>query len=405
MVLVKRTLEKKVTASTAKTKAQSKTGKTKNSEEQPAAKRPALKVAIVHDWLLAGGAELVVEQLHTMFPSAPIYTSYCTPEWRKRLDNKVVTGWLQYWPFSALRKSIPLLRIWYFTRLNLEDYDLVISSSGAEAKGIKVTKPIHVNYCHAPTHYYWSRYNQYLKQPGFGPFDWLARFGLRILVGPLRRWDYKAAQRPNYIIANSRHIQAEIKKYYNRDSVVVHPPVYFERFQKSVKRSQKRSGFVVSGRQTPYKRFDLAVVACSRLDLPLTVIGTGPDHKRLRKLAGPSVTFLGRVSDEVVEEEFARAEALIFPGLDDFGITGVEALASGTPIIAYGAGGALDYVKPGITGEFFAEQTLTSLAKALHDFNPKKYNAKDCRLMAQTFSKDKFHQQIKAAIIKVIKKP
>jgi glycosyltransferase involved in cell wall biosynthesis len=356
------------------------------------------RVAIVHDWLLGGGAELVVEQLHEMFPDAPIYTSYCTREWRERLGGKVVTGWLQY--FGSVRKFIPFLRIWWFTRLKLEDYDIVISSSGAEAKGIRVKRPLHINYCHAPTHYYWSRYDEYMKHPGFGLFDPLARLGLRLLVAPLRRWDFKAAQRPDYIIANSRHIQAEIKKYYGRRSVVIHPPVYFERFQKPENRRRERRGFVISGRQTPYKRFDLAIQACTELDLPLTVIGDGPDHRRLRKLAGHSITFLGRVSDEVVEEEFASAEALIFPGLDDFGITPVEALASGTPVIAYGAGGAFDYVKPGVTGELFGEQAVKGLTKMLKSFSPKEYNSKDCRLMAQLFSPERFRQQLRLFVTK-----
>src|SRR6266542_3559276 len=192
------------------------------------------KVAIVHDWLIGGGAERVVYALHQMYPEAPIYTSYCSPQWRQRMDGKVVTGFLQHWPFSRLRKFIPFLRIWWFTRLDLSGYDLVISSSGAEAKGIKVPKgTVHISYCHAPTHYYWSRYDQYLKQPGFGIFDPLARLGLRLFVAPLRRWDFKAAQRPDYLIANSSHIQAEIKKYYKRDAVVIHPPVDIERFERA----------------------------------------------------------------------------------------------------------------------------------------------------------------------------
>jgi glycosyltransferase involved in cell wall biosynthesis len=372
-----------------------KTGSTKTNSTHE------LKVAIVHDWLIGGGAELVVEQLHAMFPSAPIYTSYCTPEWRKRLNGKVKTGWLQHWPFAGLRKFIPLLRIWWFSRLDLEAYDIVISSSGAEAKGIKTDKPLHINYCHAPTHYYWSRYDEYMKQPGLRPV-WLARLGLKLLVRPLRNWDYRAAQRPDYIIANSRHTQAEIKKYYGRESVVIHPPVYFERFQKPSNRNKQRRGFIISGRQTPYKRFDLAVVACSKLGLPLTVIGDGPDNRRLQRLAGPTITFLGRASDEVVEEEFAQAQAFIFPGLDDFGITPVEALASGTPVIAYGAGGALDYVKPGVTGELFRQQNLKSLAQALHNFQADKYNPKDCRLAAQTFSTDKFAHHLRAYLQKIL---
>jgi glycosyltransferase involved in cell wall biosynthesis len=350
------------------------------------------RVAIVHDWLVGGGAELVVEQLHKMYPDAPIYTSYCTPEWRKRLDDKVITSWLQH--LGKIRKFIPFLRILWFTRLKLDQYDLVISTSGAEAKGIK-TKALHINYCHAPTHYYWSRYDEYMDNPGFGSFDWLARLGLKILVSPLRKWDYRAAQRPDHIIANSTHIQAEIKKYYNRDSTVIFPPIYFERFQKSKNKNLTRNGFIVSGRQTPYKRFDLAVQACTQLNVPLRVIGGGPDAERLRSLAGPSVTFLGRAPDEELEREFASAEALIFPGLDDFGITPVEAMASGTPVIAYEGGGALDYVIPNKTGVFFQEQTVESLMKTLRDFSTKGYSQTDISAHAQNYSKEVFQKKMR----------
>jgi glycosyltransferase involved in cell wall biosynthesis len=361
------------------------------------------RVAIVHDWLYGGGAELVVEQLHKMFPEAPIYTSYCSREWRERLDNKVVTGYLQWWPFAKLRKFIPFMRIIWFSGLRFEDYDLVISSSGAEAKGIKVPAGVtHINYCHAPTHYYWSRYDEYMRYPGFGLLDPLARLGLKLLVGPLRRWDYKAAQRPDFMIANSTHIQKEIKKYYGRDSEVIFPPVYIERFMKTEHRYRERRGFVISGRQTPYKRFDLAIVACNQLGLPLTVIGNGPDHHRLRGLAGPTITFLGKVSDEVVEEEFASASGFVFPGLDDFGITPVEALAAGTPVIAYKAGGALDYVKPGVTGEFFDKKSAKSLSRTLQQFNPARYNQVILRRQAEQFSSGVFRASMNEFIVKNI---
>ncbi len=362
-----------------------------------------LRVAIVHDWLVSGGggAELVVEQLHKIFPDAPIYTSYCAPVWRERLDGKVHTGLLQY--LGRVRKFMPIFRIWYFTHLKFSDYDLVISSSGAEAKGIKVPDGVlHINYCHAPTHYYWSRYDQYMKQPGFGKFDWLARIGLRLLVLPLRRWDYKAAQRPNFIIANSTHIQNEIQKYYNRESTVIFPPVALDRFQKPGNTKQKRKGFIISGRQTPYKRFDLAVEACTKLKLPLTVIGDGPDHKRLRKLAGKTVTFLGRVSDEVVEEEFASSEAFIFPGLDDFGISPLEAMASGTPVIAYKAGGALDYVVPGKNGEFFEHPSVDSLTQVLRTFKPGKYSALSAANYTKRFSAEEFRKHMREYLKKIL---
>ena len=352
----------------------------------------SLKVAIVHDWLVGGGAELVVEQLHKLFPQAPIYTSYATDEWRERLGGNVKTGWLQH--LGKVRKFIPPLRIWWFTHLNLTGYDLVISSSGAEAKGIRVPKEtVHVNYCHAPTHYYWSRYEEYLRNPGLGAFNWLGRIGLKLLVGPLRKWDYTAAQRPDYIIANSTHIQAEIQKYYNRESTVIFPPIYMERFQKPEHRGLQRHGFVISGRQTPYKRFDLAVAACTQLGLPLTVIGHGPDHARLQKMAGPTITFAGRLSDSELEQAFASAAAFLFPGLDDFGITPLEAMASGTPVIAYQAGGALDYVKPGVSGEFFPEQTVASLA-----FDASHYDATAIASHAAQFSSQTFRQKFTAFI-------
>lgn len=348
-----------------------------------------LRVAIVHDWLVGGGAELVVEQLHKMFPDAPIYTSYATREWRKRLGGKVKTGWLQ--PLGGIRKFIPFLRIFWFSRLKFNGYDLVISSSGAEAKGIRVPKgTLHINYCHAPTHYYWSRFEQYLKQPGFGLFDPFARLGLKLLAAPLRRWDYRAAQRPTYIVANSTHIQAEIKRYYKRDSVVIHPPVSMERFQKPENQKLKRGGFLISGRQTPYKRFDIAIEACNKLQQLLSVVGDGPDNRRLRKLAGHDITFLGKVSDQVLEHEFASAEALIFPGLDDFGITPLEAMASGTPVIAYRGGGALDYILPGKNGEFFEKPTAASLAATLKSFKPDRYSHAAIAVYAQRFSAESF---------------
>jgi glycosyltransferase involved in cell wall biosynthesis len=373
----------------------------RTTAKQP--KTPEIKVAIVHDWLIGGGAELVVEQLHKLYPDAPIYTSYCTKEWRKRLDNKVRTGYLQYWPLSRLRKFLPLLRAWWFSHLNLSGFDLVISSSGSgEAKGVRPPHTaVHVNYCHSPTHFCWSRYNEYMDNPGFGAFDWLARIGLKTLVGPFRRWDYKAAQLADYIITNSDHTKGEIQKYYDRSAVVIHPPVAIERFNQLV-HAKKRRGFVIAGRQTPYKRFDIAVSACSKLNLPLTVIGDGPEHKRLRKLAGKSVTFLGRVSDEVLAEELASAKGFIFPGIDDFGIVCIEAMAAGTPVIAFKAGGALDYVVPGKTGLFFEEQTAKSLAGALREFSKTTFSSDDVATHAERFSTQRFLQKMRLFIKRVL---
>ena len=357
-----------------------------------------MKVAIVCDWLLGiGGAERVVLELHKTFPNAPIYTSQYNPakiDWFK--DADVRTTWLQKLP-GAFKKFLPVLRAWAFSHLDLGEYDLVISATGAEAKGVK-TKPgtTHICYCFAPTHYYWSRYDDYMVHPGFGAFDWLARIGLKLLVGPMRRWDYKAAQQPDHIIGISTHIQKEIKKYYGRDADLVHPPVDIERFES--KKAVNRQGFVIAGRQTPYKRFDLAVAACTTLNLPLTVIGEGPDHQKLVKMAGPSITFLTDVNDGAIPGYFQTAQAFIFPGLDDFGIAPVEAMAAGTPVIAYKAGGALDYVIPGQTGEFFEKQTIESLIACLKKFKPDVYNHEQIVNHAKTFSNAAFHENMKQAI-------
>lgn len=373
------------------------------------------KIVIVHDWLIGGGAELVVEALHGMFPSAPIYTSYCSPEWRTRLNNADIrTSYLQRLP--TIRKFIPFLRAYWFSRLDLSEYDIIISSTGAEAKAagmrskIKNQKsnirPIHICYMHAPTHYYWSRYEDYLRNPGWPRgFNWLGRLGLKLLVSPMRRWDFKAAQRPDHIIANSTHTQTAIREYYKRESTVIHPPVDTDFFGAEEKHPPVRSGFVITGRQTPYKRFDLAVAACTELNLPLKVVGSGPEHETLKAAAGPSVSFLGHVSRQELRELLRSSEVFIFPGEDDFGIAPVEALASGTPVIAYESGGALDYIKPGISGEFFFPQTIEALSHILNRFESSDYRQETIKSEAQQFSKTKFARNILRHVESIAKKP
>lgn len=367
-----------------------------------------LKVAIVCDWLTGtGGAERVVLELHKMFPQAPIYTSqyddnptiWYGGSWFS--DAEIHTLWLQKLP-KKLRKFLPILRARAFSKLDLSSFDVVISSAGAEAKAVK-TGPatVHISYIHAPTHYYWSRYNEYLAHPGFGFFNPLARVSLKLLAKPMRRWDYRAAQRPNYLLANSYHTQAEIKRYYGRNSVVIHPPVDTGRFNSLS--LQQRSGFVIAGRQTPYKRVDLAVAACTMLDVPLTVIGNGPDHPQLRAIAGPTIRFVTDASDAAIADYFIASKAFIFPALDDFGITAVEAMAAGTPVIAYKAGGALDYVTPARTGEFFEEQSVESLAAVLRDFDSSKYHSHDIKTVAEQFSVSQFHENLQKELTRILK--
>lgn len=364
-------------------------------------KSPELRVAIVHDWLIGGGAERVVYELHRLYPEAPIYTSYCSDEWRRKLDGKVVTGYLQYWPFSKLRKILQLARIQWFESLDFSGYDLVISSSGnGEAMGVKAGSKFHAGqthicYCHTPTHFYWRHYDTYMANFGLGVFNPMARLSLRLLLKPLRKWDYQAAQRPDSIIANSTHIQADIKQYYDRDSTVIFPPVDVKRFQNPDRPADAtRHGFVTVGRQVPQKHTDIVVQACTKLNLPLTVIGRGPEHTSLVRLAGPSITFKAIANDEEVAQALASAEGFIFAALDDFGITPIEAMAAGTPVIAYQAGGALDYVEPAITGEFFGEQTAESLAAILTTFDATSYDAAAIRQRAERFSSQNFRQQI-----------
>ena len=360
------------------------------------------KVAIVCDWLTSiGGAERVVLALHELFPNAPIYTSQYDPkqvDWFKNANVK--TTWLQGLPKqSTVRKLLPVLRRQAFQNLDLSDYDIVISSSGAEAKAVKKLKKgaLHITYCHSPTHYYWARYDEYLKEPGFGMLNPLARNGLRILGGPMRKWDYKVAQRPDILIANSTHIQSKIKEYYNRESVVIYPPVDIERFAQ--KTQPKRKGLVISGRQVPYKRFDLAVQAAIKLNLPLTVSGSGPMHEKLLALAHghDNITFVSGLSDEELPKLIAQSELFLYPGIEDFGVAMVESLAAGTPVVAYNEGGVLDYITDE-TGLLFEQQSVDSLAEAITIALGTKWDHTKIAKFAQRFNKQTFEKQMSNVI-------
>jgi len=374
-----------------------------NNQWQMANNYRNLKVAIVCDWLTnMGGAERVVLQLHKMFPEAPIYTSSYAPDKMPLFKGADIrTGLIQKLPFSHKHQLWPVLRRRYFGNLKLTDYDLIISSSGAEAKAINMgisgaKKPAHIAYIHTPTQYYWVRPEEYLSAKtagGLGVLDPVWRLGLRILKPSMKRWDYLAAQNPDLLIANSGAVARRIKKFYNRDSSVIWPPVEVEKFKpKSFK--TKRRGFVIAGRQVHHKRFDLAVRACSELGLELRVIGGGPEHERLKSMAGKSVKFLGRVSDSELIRQLQNAEALIFPQEDDFGIVAVEAMAAGAPVIAYRAGGALDTVAEGKTGLFFDTQNTAELKRALKDFSKKTWDEEAISAHAGKFSAAKFKESI-----------
>ncbi len=361
------------------------------------------KIAIIHDWMVGGGAEKVVEQLHKLYPSAPIYTSYCNDEWRSRLNGKVVTGYLQRWPFSKLRKFLPLLRMAWFSRLDLSEYDIIISSTGnGEAKFARATKKGAklICYCNTPPHFLWAKYEEYYKSPSFRP-EWLAKIGLRLLVKPFRRLDYQAAQKVDMFIANSNHIKKSIMNYYGRNSTVIHPPVDTERFSPKLdlhKITKQPKTFITWGRHVPYKRLDLIIEACNNLKLPLVVAGSGPDIAKLKKLAGPTVKFTGIVSDSELENLTTTASAFLFASEEDFGIAPVEAMAAGLPVIAYGSGGALDYVIPGKTGLLFGEQTTESLVTELRKFSPFDFNSESIVDLSNDFSIKSFKTKIRKLI-------
>ena len=409
-----------------------------------------MKVALVCDWLTnVGGAERVLKTISDMFPTAPIYTSQYNPkkiDWFK--DRDVRVGWLQIFP-CGFRRFLGPLRQGYFSHLNLKDYDLIISVTGAEAKSIKQGNAVHLCYCHVPTQYYWGMYDDYLKNPGFGFLDPLARFFLKILIKPLKSADYKAAKRPDEFITISTYSAEQIKKYYNRESTIIFPPVAVENFLKrelsttkipeqneikskknqglkkeknkikteksqissvesSVKASVKpseRYGFVTTSRHVTWKRLDLAIEACLSLNLPLTIIGEGPETKKLKKLAKKSrlIKFLPLMDQKSLKKYLESAEGFIFPSLEPFGIAPVEALAAGCPVIAYGKGGAVDYVIDGENGVLFGKQSVNSLRLALKKFKTLKFPEEKVKNSALPFSEKHFKAKLKQEILTALK--
>jgi glycosyltransferase involved in cell wall biosynthesis len=350
-----------------------------------------MKVALVYDrvnkW---GGAERVLLALHKIFPDAPLFTSVYnkdTAAWAKVFNIK--TSFLQSFPRAKTAHQLYVgLMPMAFESFTFDDYDLVISVTSEAAKGI-ITKPetLHVCYCLTPTRYLWSGYKDYFKSS-------LLKFLARPLVYYLRSWDKIASTRPDKYIAISTEVQNRIKKYYDRDSEIIFPPLMIN--VKDQKDEAIGDYFLVVSRLTNfYKRIDIAIKACNELKLPLKIVGSGMDSKKLKKMSGPTVEFLGNLTDEELGDYYKKCKALIFPGLEDFGLTMVEAGAFGRPVIAFRAGGALDIIKEGVTGEFFNEQTASSLKQVLKSFSHTRYNTKLCRENAERFSVAGFEKGLK----------
>lgn len=425
------------------------------------------KIALVCDWLtVVGGAEQVLRELHRIYPEAPIYTSQYRPKqinWF--LDAEVKTGWLNLLP-AFLRKFIAPLRQNYFKHLDLTAYDLVISVSGCDAKFVKTKPGAHICYCHVPTQYYWGKYREYLEDPGFGKLNFLVRPVFRLMVKNLRKKDLEAAERPDYYLTISDFAEQEIKQFYERESTIIYPPVAVENFQpvapyretiqsncqilsqhnskkkrtkikleNNIKHSKSQiiseksarelpkilqklpESFLVEGfylnfsRQVNWKRLDLIIAACKKLQLNLVLIGNGAAHELLVNQAAGSkhVVFFDVLPQSNLKEFVKYAKAFVFPSNEPFGIAPVEALAAGCPVIALKQGGAMDYIQNGKNGLFFEEQSVDSLVQTLKNFEEKSVNSflspQEISATATKFSTENFHRKIRQFVEKVQKTP
>ncbi|HEY1011797.1 MAG TPA: glycosyltransferase [Herpetosiphonaceae bacterium] len=354
-----------------------------------------MRIALVHDYLNQhGGAERVLEVLHDMYPEAPIYTSIydaaAMPPAYRRWDIR--TSFMQKLP--GWRKHFRKYFLLYptaFENFDLSAYDLVISCSSAYAKGV-ITRPgaVHICYCHTPMRFAW-RAADYVKREQIGGL-----FGavLPFFLTYLRLWDTQNSRRVDHFIANSKTIQGRIGHFYRCESSVLTPPVELPDYAPR----PAEDFYLTGGRLVPYKRIDLAVRACTKLGLPLVVFGAGRDGDELRRIAGPTVTFKGRVDDATLRDLFARCKAYLMPGEEDAGIQPIEAMAAGRPVIAYQAGGALDTVVEGVTGRFFTEQTVDALCDAIRRSRADQYDQDAIRRHAESFGRPIFEQRFRAEV-------
>jgi glycosyltransferase involved in cell wall biosynthesis len=353
------------------------------------------RVALVNHWLVSpGGAERVVVELHKLWPEAPIYTAAYSPKKFPELAGADVrTTWLDKVPLAKRKHQFfPILRTLAFKSLDLSEYDIVITSDAAEAKMVKTGEnTLHICYCHTPIRYLWVDYEWYMKHPPFGWLNPLARVVLKFTLGWLKSMDYDGAQRVNWFVANSHNVAQRIRKYYGRDSQVIYPPIDTERFKLSRKHGDY---YLIVGRQVAYKRLDLAVDAFNELGLDLRVAGVGEEAAKQAARSKPNIEFLGRVSDEKLVELYAGAKGFIFPTEEDFGMVPVEAMASGTPVIAYASGGALEYVIEGETGVLFKDQTAVGLKEAIERFEKMKFSPERVRAEAEKFAATVFDKAI-----------
>lgn len=352
-----------------------------------------MKIALVHDFLTQdGGAEKVLKVFQDIYPTAPTYTLIYD---RKKanevfLNKDIRTSFLQKFPLGVRKYQwyLPIMPM-ATERYDLMDYDVILSSSSAFAKGI-ITRPdtLHICYCHTPTRYLWTDTHTYIKELKYNSL-------LKKLIPPLltriRIWDRIAADRVDKFIANSRTVQKRIAKYYNRKSNIIQPPVETQRFYIS----KPENYFLAGGRLVGYKRFDIIVQAFNKLGLPLKIFGEGPEFENIKSLAKQNVELLGKVTDKELKELYSKAVAFIHPQEEDFGIMAVESMAAGRPVIAYAKGGALETISNNKTGKFFEDQEWESLADTIIRFKPEEYNPYEIKSHACQFDVENFKKRIK----------
>ncbi len=352
------------------------------------------RIALVHDYLVQdGGAERVLLAFHELFPRAPIFTLFHDPE-RTHIGFKhadIRPGKLSRLPFAKRHYQwyLPLMPE-AIEAIDLSGYDLVLSSSSNFAKGVIATpEALHVCYLHTPTRFLWQERLGYINDI---PQPRLIKRLLPTYLHHLRQWDQLAAQRPDLLLTNSQTSKARIRRFYSRDSEVMAPPVDVDRIPLSTKPG---TFWLTGGRLVAYKRFDLVVRAFAKLNLPLKIFGVGPEMDKLRRMAGPKTEFLGHITDEAKIQLFREAIAFLHPQIEDFGITAVEAMAAGRPIIAFGQGGAAETVMDGVTGTFFEMQTWEDIGNAAMRFDPSRYDPRKIRAHAETFGKTAFQKRLK----------
>lgn len=362
-----------------------------------------MKVALVHDHLAQdGGAEQVLRVLARLYSSAPIFTLLAEEGIAKQFTNRVDTSIIQRLPGGIKHYQ------WYMPFMpmaveffDLTDFDVVISDASAFAKGvITPVDTLHICYCHTPTRYVWDYTHQYISELKYNKY--LKKI-ISLLLNYIRLWDRQAADRVDVFIANSKTVQKRIAKYYRRESTVIYPPVDIKQFTMATATGEF---YLIGGRLAPYKRVDIVVKAFKDLGWQLKIFGDGVDLPRLREIANgaPNIEFLGRIDDHKKAELYRRCKAFINPQEEDFGITVVEAMASGRPVIAYEKGGATETVIDGQTGLFFKEQTSASLIAALKRFQEMEFTPSVIRAHAEQYSTERFEKEIREFVDKEYKK-